>query len=148
MRAVIQRVTSAFVTVEGEKISSIDKGFLILLGIQVGDTYKDIQYLSKKITNLRIFENKGNFDLSIFDIGGKALVVSQFTLLGRTKKGNRPDFLLAEKPDKAKELYDKFCDELNKIIDVEKGIFGAKMKITLVNDGPVTIIIDTKENLL
>ncbi len=148
MRAVIQRVTSAFVTVEGEKISSIDKGILILLGIQVGDTYKDIQYLSKKITNLRIFENKGNFDLSIFDIGGKALVVSQFTLLGRTKKGNRPDFLLAEKPDKAKELYDKFCDELNKIIDVEKGIFGAKMKITLVNDGPVTIIIDTKENLL
>jgi len=147
MKAVIQRVTSAFVTVEGKKISSIDKGLLIFLGIQVGDTDKDLHYLSKKISNLRIFENKGNFDLSIYDIGGKALVVSQFTLLGRTKKGNRPDFLLAEKPDKARELYNKFCDELNKTMDVEKGVFGSKMKITLVNDGPVTIIIDTKENL-
>jgi len=147
MKAVIQRVTSAFVTVEGKKISSIDKGLLILLGIQVGDTDKDLHYLSKKISDLRIFENKGNFDLSIYDIGGKALVVSQFTLLGRTKKGNRPDFLLAEKPDKARELYNKFCDELNKTIDVERGVFGAKMKITLVNDGPVTIIIDTRENL-
>jgi len=144
MKAVIQRVKKASVSVEGEVISSIGKGLLILLGIQVGDTEEDIDYLSRKIAFLRIFERDGKFNDSLMDIGGETLVVSQFTLLGRTERGNRPDFLLAEKPRRAEELFNMFCEKLSEYVPVKQGIFGARMDVSLINDGPVTIIIDSR----
>ena len=144
MKAVIQRVKKASVSVEGEVISSIGKGFLILLGIQVGDTEEDIDYLSRKIAFLRIFERDGKFNDSLMDIGGEALVVSQFTLLGRTERGNRPDFLLAEKPPRAEELFNMFCEKLSEYVPVKRGIFGARMDVSLINNGPVTIIIGSR----
>ena len=144
MKAVIQRVKKASVSVEGEVISSIGKGLLILLGIQVGDTEEDIDYLCRKIAFLRIFERDGKFNDSLMDIGGETLVVSQFTLLGRTERGNRPDFLLAEKPRRAEELFNMFCEKLSEYVPVKQGIFGARMDVSLINDGPVTIIIDSR----
>lgn len=147
MRAVIQRVSRASVVVKGDLISKINNGQLILIGIEDADTIEDIKWLSNKITNLRIFNDEsGVMNTSLKDINGEALVVSQFTLHASTKKGNRPSYLKASKPDIAVPLYEKFIKQLE--LDLGKkvgtGIFGADMKVDLLNDGPVTIVIDTK----
>jgi len=147
MRAVIQRVTKASVTIDGNIHSSIDNGLLVLLGIEDADTDEDIQWLSAKIVSLRIFNDEnGVMNVSVKDINGDILVVSQFTLHASTKKGNRPSYIRASKPDFAIPMYEKFITQINN--DFEKpvytGVFGADMKVDLCNDGPVTIIIDTK----
>lgn len=147
MRAVIQRCLSASVTVENQVVGKIDKGFLVLLGIEHSDTLEDVEWLSSKIAQLRVFDDKdGLMNLSIQDIGGNILSVSQFTLHAKTKKGNRPSFINAAPPEVSKPLYEKFNELLSQKIGkpIETGIFGAHMLISLVNDGPVTIIIDTK----
>ncbi|GAB5475821.1 MAG: D-aminoacyl-tRNA deacylase [Maribacter sp.] len=147
MRAVIQRVSKASVTIDGELFSEIDGGLLVLLGIVDSDTREDIEWLSRKISNLRIFnDEEGVMNRSLIDAQGEALVVSQFTLHAATKKGNRPSYIKAAKPHIAIPLYQDFIaqmeGELNK--KVKTGVFGADMKVALLNDGPVTIIIDTK----
>ena len=147
MKAVIQRVTSASVTVEGEIISEIKNGLLILLGITLDDSSEDINWLSNKIVNLRVFNDDNEvMNKSILQVDGDAIVVSQFTLLASTKKGNRPSYIKAAKPEIAIPIYKKFIEQIKTDIgkDVGTGIFGADMKIQLQNDGPVTIIIDTK----
>ncbi|MBW1294313.1 D-aminoacyl-tRNA deacylase [Aquimarina litoralis] len=147
MRAVIQRVSEASVTVNQEIISEINSGLLILLGIEDEDTIDDINWLSGKISKLRIFgDDKGMMNQSIIDINGEAIIVSQFTLYASTKKGNRPSFIKAAKPEKAIPLYENFVKQFEKDLDkkVGTGQFGADMKVSLINDGPVTIIIDTK----
>ena len=146
MRAVVQRVTSSSVSVGGEMVSSIGKGFNILLGVVRGDTDSEAQILAGKISRLRVFEDdNGKMNLGINDIGGSALVVSQFTLCADCKKGNRPSFTSSAPPDEAKRLYELFCEELikNGIKDVQTGIFAADMSVSIENDGPVTIILDT-----
>jgi len=147
MRAVIQRVSSASVVVNDQTISKIPFGIMVLLGIEVSDSIDDIIWLSKKIVNLRIFDDpNGVMNLSLSETKGDAIIVSQFTLHAATKKGNRPSYIKAAKPDIAIPLYESFVRQME--IDLGKkigtGIFGADMKIALVNDGPVTIIIDTK----
>ncbi len=147
MKAVIQRVTSASVSVDGKITSSMKNGLLILLGVADDDEQEDILWLTKKIANLRIFDDENEvMNKSIIDIRGEAIVVSQFTLLASTKKGNRPSYIKAAKPEIAIPIYEKFVEEFEKKIykKVGTGIFGADMKIELLNDGPVTIIIDTK----
>ena len=149
MRTVIQRVANARVTVEGKVISSIGQGLLLLLGIVAEDTEEDIDWLVKKVLNLRIFNDEsGVMNKSILDIDGESIVVSQFTLHASTKKGNRPSYIKAAKPEIAIPLYEKFVHKLELEIGkkVGTGIFGADMKVDLLNDGPVTIIIDTKNN--
>lgn len=146
MKAVIQRVSNASVTVDGEIKGSIGKGFLILLGVVQGDTSEQAEILASKISKLRIFEDENEkMNLSLLDVGGEALVVSQFTLCADCKKGNRPSFTPSASPDIANELYIQFSDMLrdNGISKVENGVFGADMKVSLLNDGPVTIILDT-----
>jgi D-tyrosyl-tRNA(Tyr) deacylase len=148
MRAVIQRVSSAGCTVEDRVTGSIDWGFLVLLGIEDADTDEDLQWLAQKIANLRVFgDENGLMNKSLTDIGGDILLVSQFTLFAQTKKGNRPSFIRAARPDKAIPLYEKMKTTLEALTGkvVAAGIFGADMKISLVNDGPVTIIMDTKD---
>ena len=148
MIAVVQRVSKASVTVEGETIADIDKGLLILLGIENLDTEEDVQWLSKKIANLRIFnDDEGVMNTSLLDIGGEAIVVSQFTLQASTKKGNRPSYIKAAKPDVAIPIYESFLHQFENDLGqpIQKGKFGADMKVSLLNDGPVTIIIDTKD---
>jgi D-tyrosyl-tRNA(Tyr) deacylase len=147
MRAVIQRTSRASVTVDDKIISEIKVGVLILLGIEDSDSDEDIQWLSRKAANLRIFNDvEGVMNKSLLEINGDAIVVSQFTLHAATKKGNRPSYLKAAKPDVAIPKYEKFVQQLQ--IDLGKnvgtGIFGADMKVDLLNDGPVTIVIDTK----
>lgn len=147
MRAVIQRVSSASVTVEDKIISSIQQGLLILIGIEEEDSREDILWLSGKISRLRIFEDEnGVMNKSVLNICGDAIVVSQFTLHASIKKGNRPSYINAAKPEIAIPIYESFVSQLE--LDMQKkvgtGIFGADMKISLLNDGPVTIIIDTK----
>lgn len=147
MRAVIQRVTEASVRVDGNVTGAIDKGLLILVGIEDADTQEDIEWLTKKIVGLRIFDDEnGVMNLSVMDVGGGLLAVSQFTLMASTKKGNRPSYIRASKGEFAQPMYEKFCLALEKESGkkVEKGIFGADMKVSLLNDGPVTIIMDTK----
>lgn len=147
MKAVIQKVTSASVVVKGEIISEIDNGLLILLGITQEDTTEDIQWLSKKIANLRIFNDENEvMNKSLIQIDGETIVVSQFTLMANTKKGNRPSYIKAAKPDIAIPLYEQFVHQFEQDLNkkVGTGIFGADMKINLQNNGPVTIIIDTK----
>jgi D-tyrosyl-tRNA(Tyr) deacylase len=147
MRAVIQRVSTASVTVEGEVISDIKTGLLVLLGITEEDGMDDMQWLIRKIANLRIFNDaEGVMNLSLSDINGEAIVVSQFTLYAATKKGNRPSYIKAAKPDIAVPLYEVFVLELEKELGkkVGAGVFGADMKVELVNDGPVTISMDSK----
>ena len=147
MRAVIQRVAEACVKVDGRVTGSIGKGLLILVGIEDADTQEDIDWLTKKIVGLRIFDDEnGVMNLSVMDIGGSILAVSQFTLMASTKKGNRPSYIRASKGDFAQPMYEKFCQALEKESGkkTEKGIFGADMKVSLLNDGPVTIIMDTK----
>jgi D-aminoacyl-tRNA deacylase len=147
MRVVIQRVREASVTIEGVMTSQITEGLLILVGIEELDTADDIKWLAAKIVNLRIFgDEAGLMNRSVMDIGGSMLVVSQFTLHASTKKGNRPSFLRAAKPDFAVPMYERFVDELKILshLKVVTGEFGADMKVALLNDGPVTIIIDSK----
>jgi D-tyrosyl-tRNA(Tyr) deacylase len=147
MRAVIQRVTKASVTINGSINAEINQGLLILLGVGVNDTSEDITWLSNKIANLRIFSDEdGNMNLSLKAINGNAIVVSQFTLFASTKKGNRPSFLNSAKPEQAIPLYEAFVKQLETDLGkpVGTGIFGADMKVELLNDGPVTITIDTK----
>jgi D-tyrosyl-tRNA(Tyr) deacylase len=147
MRTVIQRVSSASVTVEGEVISAIETGLLVLLGVTEEDGMDDMQWLIRKITNLRIFNDAdGVMNLSLSDINGEVIVVSQFTLYAATKKGNRPSYIMAAKPDIAVPLYQAFVLELEKELGkkVGTGVFGADMKVELVNDGPVTISMDSK----
>jgi len=147
MRAVIQRVSRASVTVDDRIISEIQNGLLVLLGIENADSHEDIEWLSRKIINLRIFNDAdGVMNESLLDIDGEVIVVSQFTLHAATKKGNRPSYLRAGKPDVAIPLYEKFILQIEKDLDkkVGTGIFGADMKVALLNDGPVTISIDTK----
>jgi D-tyrosyl-tRNA(Tyr) deacylase len=148
MRVVIQKVSEAKVTVEGEQVSSIGKGLLVLLGIEDADTKEDIDWLVKKIVQLRIFNDEnGVMNRSVQDVGGDIIVVSQFTLHANTKKGNRPSYIRASKPDFAVPMYEKFIAKTEATLGkkVGTGIFGAMMDVSLVNDGPVTIIIDSKQ---
>ena len=147
MKVVIQRVTRASVTIEQQLFSSIDKGMLILVGIQADDTDEDINWLASKIVNLRIFDDEnGVMNKSILESGGEILAVSQFTLMARTKKGNRPSYIDAAPPAISIPLYEKFVATLSQELhkEVQTGQFGADMKVELTNDGPVTIIIDSK----
>lgn len=146
MKAVIQRVTRASVTVDGKVVAAVENGLTILLGVAEGDTERDAQALADKIANLRIFSDSDDkMNLSLLTTGGAALVVSQFTLCADCRKGRRPDFFGAAKPDTANELYEYFCERIKNagVTDVQKGVFGADMKVELLNDGPVTIIIDS-----
>ncbi|MBL7789832.1 MAG: D-tyrosyl-tRNA(Tyr) deacylase [Chitinophagales bacterium] len=147
MKAVVQRVSQASVAVDGDIVGAIDKGFLILLGVGVDDSHEDIEYLVSKISQLRVFADKdGKMNLDIKAIEGNCLVISQFTLYANTKKGNRPSFIEAAPPDKAKTMFEEFCTQLSLQIGrkVATGIFAADMKVSLTNDGPVTIIYDSK----
>ncbi|WJJ96636.1 D-aminoacyl-tRNA deacylase [Algibacter luteus] len=147
MKAVIQRVSKASVTIEGKQVASIKNGLLILLGIINEDAQEDINWLSNKIVNLRIFnDDSGVMNTSLLDVKGDAIVVSQFTLQASTKKGNRPSYIKAAKPDIAIPLYERFVKQLEKDLGktIQTGQFGANMQVELINDGPVTIIIDTK----
>ncbi len=148
MRVVIQRVSEASVSVEGKITGNIGRGLMILVGIEESDNESDIEYLTKKIVNLRIFDDsEGVMNISLLDTGGEILLVSQFTLHAQTKKGNRPSYIKAARPETAIPLYEKFKKSLTIAsgTEVKSGIFGAEMKVSLVNEGPVTIIIDTKE---
>ena len=144
MRVVVQRVKHASVTINGTVNGKINNGFLVLLGVQSTDSEQDVDYLVKKVTNLRIFSDENDkMNLSLKDVGGQLLIVSQFTLYGDCSEGNRPSFIEAARPDEAIPLYEYFCNECaQKGFDVQKGIFGADMKVQLLNDGPVTIIIE------
>ena len=146
MKAVIQRVTSADVKVDGKTVGRIGKGFLVLLGVMEGDTEKEAALMAQKIARLRVFEDADEkMNLSVTDVDGEILSVSQFTLCADVKKGNRPSFTPSAKPDEANALYEKFNAFLlsEGVKNVETGIFGADMKVSLLNDGPVTIIFDT-----
>lgn len=146
MKAVFQRVTDASVVVEGTQIANIDNGVLLLVGVCEGDTQQEAQVLAKKVAELRVFcDENDKMNLSVLDIGGSVLAVSQFTLCASTARGRRPDFFGAAKPDVAKPLFDYFVDCLrqNGVADVQTGEFGADMKVRLLNDGPVTILLDT-----
>jgi D-aminoacyl-tRNA deacylase len=147
MRAVIQRVTRACVKIEDETVSQINRGLLVLVGVQSADSHDDILWLAGKIPRLRIFSDEnGAMNLSVLDVAGDLLVVSQFTLFASTRKGNRPSFIYAAPPEQANRIYTEFCEQLETEIakPVRRGHFGAHMKIELLNDGPVTICIDTK----
>ena len=145
MKIVVQRVKNAKVDVEGKTVGKIDTGFLVLLGVTHEDTEEQADYLAKKLCNLRVFTDENDkMNLSLKDVNGKLLIVSQFTLYADCTSGNRPSFTNAAKPDKAEKLYEYFCKQCEEKynIEVEKGIFGADMKVSLLNDGPVTIIIE------
>ena len=145
MKIVVQRVKNAKVDVEGKTVGKIDTGFLVLLGVTHNDTEEQADYLAKKLCNLRVFTDENDkMNLSLKDVNGKLLIVSQFTLYADCTGGNRPSFTNAAKPDKAEKLYEYFCKQCKEKynIEVEKGIFGADMKVELLNDGPVTIIIE------
>ena len=148
MRVVVQKVSEAKVTVEGKIISSLSKGLLVLLGIEDNDTVDDIDWLVNKIIRLRVFNDEnGVMNLSLKDVDGDIIIVSQFTLHANTKKGNRPSYIRASKPDFAIPMYNKFVEATELVLGKEAGtgIFGAMMQVSLVNDGPVTIIIDSKQ---
>ena len=146
MKVVIQRCKNASVSIDGNVFSKIDNGFTILVGFTWEDTSLDIDYIVKKIINLRVFDDKnGVMNESILDTGGSILSISQFTLYGDTKKGNRPSYIRALNGDEAIKLYDEFNNKLKQFVPVSTGVFGADMKVSLINDGPVTIIIDSKD---
>ena len=150
MKAVIQRVQNASVSIEGQMHASIGKGLLILVGIQADDTDEDIEWLTGKIGSLRIFDDEnGVMNLSVKEINGEILAVSQFTLMARTKKGNRPSYIDAARPEISLPLYEKFVGALNEEMqkNIKTGAFGANMQVALINDGPVTILIDTKNRI-
>ena len=144
MKIVVQRVKNAQVEVENQVVGKIEKGFLVLLGVTHTDTKEQADYLVKKLCNLRVFtDENGKMNLGLKDVAGELLIVSQFTLYADCSNGNRPSFIEAAKPEQAEELYEYFCSECEKNnIKVEKGIFGADMQVSLVNDGPVTIVIE------
>ena len=147
MRVLIQRVKNASVTIDGEVISLINNGLLVFIGICDEDGREDIEWLAKKIANIRLFDDEnGVMNLSVTDVGGDVLAVSQFTLMASTKKGNRPSYIKAAKPDISVPLYEQFCQELEIAVNkpIRRGVFGADMKVALLNDGPVTIFIDSK----
>lgn len=145
MRCVIQRVTEAYVTVEGKETGRVEKGYCALIGVESGDTEKDAVYMAGKIAKLRIFEDENEkMNRSILDVGGKVLAISQFTLLGDARGQNRPGFTKAEAPERANELYELTCAELRKLgVPVENGVFRTHMMVHIVNDGPVTILLDS-----
>jgi len=148
MRVVIQRVLNASVDINGKERRAINQGLVVLLGIEDSDSFEDIEWLSAKIVHLRIFnDGQGVMNVSIMETNGDILLISQFTLHASTKKGNRPSYIRASKPDKAIPIYRQFINELNKQLgkEVQTGEFGADMKVALVNDGPVTIVIDSKD---
>lgn len=147
MKAVIQRVLNASVEVDGEIVGSCNEGFLVLVGAAEGDTVEDAEILARKTANLRVFcDENDKMNLSVLDIGGEILAISQFTLLADVKKGNRPSFINAMEPTKANELYETYCEKLREagVKKVDKGVFGADMKVNIINNGPVTIIYDTE----
>ena len=148
MRAVVQRVSEAYVTVEGRETGRIGRGLCVLLGVERGDTEADAVYMAGKIAKLRIFEDENEkMNLSAQQVGGQVLCVSQFTLLGDARGQNRPGFTQAEAPEPANALYEKTCDEIRKLgVPVENGVFRTHMMVHLVNDGPVTILLDSKKN--
>ncbi len=147
MRAVIQRVEEASVTVEGKAVGGISRGLLVLLAIEASDGLRDLAFLKKKILNLRVFEDEqGRMNLSLLDAGGSVLMVSQFTLYGDSRRGNRPSYSRAAPPTRAKELYQELIEQLrSEGVRVEAGKFQAMMKVALVNDGPVTLIVDSSK---
>lgn len=147
MRAVVQRVTEADVTVEGVITGKIGKGFVVLLGVENDDIAADAEYLAEKISGLRVFEDEeGKMNQSLLDIQGQVLAVSQFTLLGDTRKGKRPSFIKAARPEEAKNLYQLFVSKLKERgLQVEEGVFQAEMNVRIHNDGPVTILLDSKK---
>ena len=147
MRAVVQRVSEAYVTVEGAETGRIEKGLMALIGVEAGDTEKDAAYLAGKIAKLRILEDENDkMNLSVKDVGGRVLAVSQFTLLGDARGQNRPGFTQAEKPERANELYERCCAEIRQLgVPVENGVFRTHMMVHLVNDGPVTILLDSRK---
>ncbi len=144
MRVVLQRVRKASVSVDGDVVGEGGRGLVILLGVADGDDEAAAERLAGKVVRMRIFENEdGRFDRSLLDVGGEALVVSQFTLIADTRKGNRPSFTAAAAPEVAEPLYERFCRALeNEGVRVARGVFGARMEVSLVNDGPVTIVLD------
>ena len=147
MRVVIQKVTEASVSIENQTVASIDKGLVVLVGIEDGDTNEDIAWLSSKIVNLRVFDDdNGVMNLSVKEVGGEVLIVSQFTLHASTKKGNRPSYIKAARPEVAIPIYEAFIKQVETLLGkrVPTGQFGAMMQVSLCNDGPVTILIDTK----
>jgi len=144
--ALLQRVRRSSVTIDGEMVGEIGVGYTILLGVVKGDSEEDIEKLIPKLINLRIFaDEQGKMNTSILDVGGQALVVSQFTLAGSVKKGRRPSFENAMPPEDAKRLYEQFCQRLSQHVEVQTWRFGAMMEVEIVNDGPVTFIVDSKE---
>ena len=145
MKAVVQRTARASVSIDGNTVGRIDRGLLVLLGIEPDDGEADIEYMVKKCSGLRIFEDEnGKMNLSVQDVGGSILLVSQFTLLGDARKGNRRSFTGAAVPEKAIPIYERVISELAKRLPVQTGVFGADMQVELVNDGPVTILLDSK----
>jgi D-tyrosyl-tRNA(Tyr) deacylase len=147
VRAVVQRVAKGRVLVEERVVGEIGKGFVVLLGVSVDDTEKDASYLADKVANLRVFpDNEGKMNLSILDVGGSILVVSQFTLLGDCRNGRRPSFIQAARPEKADELYNSFVQQLKKLgLNVATGQFQTDMLVEIANDGPVTVLLDSKK---
>lgn len=147
MRAVVQRVYESDVTVDCEVTGAIKEGLTVLIGVETGDTEKDAEYIADKVSGLRIFEDDNDkMNLSVIDVNGKVLAISQFTLLGDVRKGKRPSFIEAERPERANELYMKVCDLIEaKGICVEKGVFQAHMHVKIYNDGPVTILLDSRK---
>jgi len=149
MKVVIQRVDSSSVTVSNEEISSINSGLLLLWGVEVNDSIEDVNVLTEKILNLRIFSDKeGKMNKSIVDVGGSILLVSQFTLLADVSKGNRPSFIKSENPDNAKLLLKSAIKNFSEKVEIKEGEFGAFMKVELINDGPVTILLEAKNGKL
>lgn len=148
MRALIQRVTKGAVSIEGKKVGEIGRGLVILLGIHSRDTAADVTYLAEKCANLRIFaDDAGKFNLSCLDVGGEALIISQFTLYGDTRKGRRPSFVEAAPPAVAEPLYRQFIDAFQRLgVGVKSGEFGAMMQVEIVNDGPVTLMIESRNS--
>lgn len=147
MRAVIQRVTQASCTVDGQITGEISNGFLVLLGIEDADVQEDLEWLAQKIANMRVFgDENGQMNKALADVGGNILLISQFTLFAATKKGNRPGFTRAARPEKAIPMYEEMIGRLSALLNqpIQCGVFGADMKISLLNDGPVTIVVDTK----
>ena len=143
MRAVVQRVSHAQVKVDDKVVGKIEKGYLVLLGVKEGDTTKEADFLANKVVNLRVFEDENDkMNLSIKDVGGEMLIVSQFTLYGDASHGNRPSFTEAARPEEANSLYEYFCEKVGQEVHVEKGVFQAEMKVELLNDGPVTILLE------
>ena len=146
MRAVIQRVKNSWVLIDNREVARIGYGLTILLGVLKGDSAEDVERLAKKIVHLRIFPNEmGKFGRSLLDVKGEALVVSQFTLAAETRRGHRPDFTAAMQPPQARTLYNSFVERLAQFVPVQTGHFGALMEVGIINDGPVTIILDSRE---